>query len=174
MAWTAPRTWVTGETPTAAQFNAHVRDNLNFLYSPPSCRVYHNAAQAATTAVALTVALNSERFDNDTMHDTVTNNSRITFTTAGHYIVIGDIEFAANATGVRVVGISHSSAGILAETEYAEVSAAGVSVLNVSTMYAMSAADYVTIFAYQNSGGNLNVNSDTAFSPEFMAHWMGN
>lgn len=28
MAWTAPRTWVTGETVTAALLNAHVRDNL--------------------------------------------------------------------------------------------------------------------------------------------------
>ena len=28
MAWTAPRTWVTGETVTAALLNAHIRDNL--------------------------------------------------------------------------------------------------------------------------------------------------
>lgn len=31
MAWTAPRTWVTGEIVTAALMNAHVRDNLNAL-----------------------------------------------------------------------------------------------------------------------------------------------
>ncbi len=31
MAWSTPRTWVAGETPTAAQFNAHVRDNLTAL-----------------------------------------------------------------------------------------------------------------------------------------------
>jgi len=29
MAWTTPRTWVTGEVPTAVLMNAHVRDNLN-------------------------------------------------------------------------------------------------------------------------------------------------
>lgn len=28
MAWTAPRTWVAGEVPTAAMMNAHIRDNL--------------------------------------------------------------------------------------------------------------------------------------------------
>lgn len=28
MAWTAPRTWVTGETVTAALMNTHIRDNL--------------------------------------------------------------------------------------------------------------------------------------------------
>lgn len=31
MAWTAPRTWVTGETVTAALMNTHVRDNLTAL-----------------------------------------------------------------------------------------------------------------------------------------------
>lgn len=31
MAWTTPRTWVTGETVTAALMNSHVRDNLDFL-----------------------------------------------------------------------------------------------------------------------------------------------
>lgn len=31
MAWTAPRTWTTGELVTAAMMNSHVRDNLLFL-----------------------------------------------------------------------------------------------------------------------------------------------
>lgn len=31
MAWTAPRTWVAGETVTAALLNTHVRDDLNAL-----------------------------------------------------------------------------------------------------------------------------------------------
>jgi len=31
MAWTTPRTWVDGETATAALFNTHIRDNLNAI-----------------------------------------------------------------------------------------------------------------------------------------------
>lgn len=31
MAWTAPRTWVAGEVPTAATFNTHVRDNFKAI-----------------------------------------------------------------------------------------------------------------------------------------------
>ena len=31
MAWTSPRTWVSGEVPTAAIFNTHVRDNLKAI-----------------------------------------------------------------------------------------------------------------------------------------------
>lgn len=32
MAWTTPRTWSAGETLTAANFNTHIRDNLNAIY----------------------------------------------------------------------------------------------------------------------------------------------
>ena len=34
MAWTNPRTWVAGETLTAALLNVHLRDNLNALGDP--------------------------------------------------------------------------------------------------------------------------------------------
>lgn len=34
MAWTTPRTWVAGETVTAAIMNSHVRDNFNAVGDP--------------------------------------------------------------------------------------------------------------------------------------------
>ncbi len=34
MSWTAPRTWVNGEVPTAAMMNTHVRDNMAVLKTP--------------------------------------------------------------------------------------------------------------------------------------------
>ena len=45
MAWTAPRTWVTGETVTAALMNVHLRDNL-----------LETSAAAVTTAGDITYA----------------------------------------------------------------------------------------------------------------------
>jgi hypothetical protein len=33
--WTTPRTWAVGELATAALMNQHVRDNLEFLKTPP-------------------------------------------------------------------------------------------------------------------------------------------
>lgn len=33
MAWTAPLTWSTGYLATASDFNTHIRDNENYLYS---------------------------------------------------------------------------------------------------------------------------------------------
>lgn len=36
MAWTAPRTWSTGELVTATIMNTHIRDNLDALKDPPT------------------------------------------------------------------------------------------------------------------------------------------
>lgn len=36
MPWTDPRTWVDGETPTGAQFNTQIRDNLKYLKETPA------------------------------------------------------------------------------------------------------------------------------------------
>jgi len=52
MAWTTPRTWVNGEVPGETIFNAHVRDNLNYLYSgrPNSAVVRDNGATYTTSS----------------------------------------------------------------------------------------------------------------------------
>lgn len=47
MAWTAPRTWVTGELVTASLMNTHVRDNLNYLKSQTDAMLGY-ALQLAT------------------------------------------------------------------------------------------------------------------------------
>ena len=40
MAWTTPRTWANSETVNDTIMNAHVRDNLNFLYRPGAWASY--------------------------------------------------------------------------------------------------------------------------------------
>lgn len=47
MAWTAPRTWVTGEIVTAAQLNGHVRDNLSYLKGATGAVELDNAEMQA-------------------------------------------------------------------------------------------------------------------------------
>lgn len=53
MAWTTPRTWVTNETATAANFNTHVRDNLNALYGTTTTYT-PQVDQGVTTNIAKT------------------------------------------------------------------------------------------------------------------------
>lgn len=51
MAWTAPRTYVAGETLTAAILNAHVRDNLNAAFPVGSLHYFIQAGTSTETTV---------------------------------------------------------------------------------------------------------------------------
>ena len=51
MAWSAPRTWVAGETLTAALLNAELRDNLNAAAPVGSIHYYIRAATTAETLI---------------------------------------------------------------------------------------------------------------------------
>jgi hypothetical protein len=187
--WTAPRTWVAGETVTAAIMNTHLRDNLTWLKDALTqlnvtsdsakaqitpalfgARAYHNANQAATSGAFLTVALNSERWDSSAFHDTAVNNSRLTIpaSSSGYYLLGANVEWASNASGYRVIEVQQDGATLLLQDRRAPSSS--------TTMQAMTgiaqinAASYIELLAFQNSGGNLNVNSTGNFSPEFWIH----
>lgn len=150
--------------------------DMNELSDVPRCRLTHNAVQTLTTATLTVLAFNTEIFDAaapNAMHDTVTNNSRITIPTggAGWYMINGNVEFVANATGVRQVQIRHNGATVIASV-IVPTTAAGVCRLNVSAQYRMNVGDYVELQAQQTSGGNLNVTATTDLSPSFSACWL--
>jgi hypothetical protein len=132
----------------------------------PAARVYHNAAQTTATSVWLILAFNSERFDTDTIHDTVTNNSRLTCKTAGKYMINSNVEWAGNATGARSMTLRLNGATDIAFDDVTPVAAVAFR-QNLSTLYDLAVNDYVEVRASQNSGGNLNVNSTGNYSPEF-------
>jgi len=168
-------TWVDGSgggtSIDAADLNANDLGVFNAFYQPCS-RVTHNAAQAITTGTNTALAFNTERFDQagnttDTMHDTVTNNSRLTCRYAGVYQITGNIEWAGNATGDRSVGIRLNGTTFIGQ----ERRVASTTVTHeqfISTLYAMAVNDYVELIVNQTSGGNLNVSQVANISPEFM------
>src|SRR5262245_40483526 len=65
----------------------------------PAARAYHSANQSINSGTNTTLNFDSERFDSDTIHDNVTNNSRLTCKTAGKYLICCNVRWASNATG---------------------------------------------------------------------------
>ncbi len=88
MTWTAPRTWVTSEVPTAAIFNTHVRDNLLDLHQVGS--LFHLAEYSPSANYTLT---NSEA--------DVTGWTSGAITTPGshRYIAIATAQFFTTTLG---------------------------------------------------------------------------
>jgi hypothetical protein len=133
----------------------------------PACRVYHNANQSIADDTYTTLAFNSERFDTDTIHDTVTNNERLTCKTAGKYLIAVNLLFASNNTGGRTVALILNGATNIGRQSCAADPAQETGV-SVSTVYDLAVGDYITVMAYQSSGGALNVVAAGNQSPEFM------
>jgi hypothetical protein len=162
------KTWEDNELVNAQLMNDHIRDSFDFLYSPPAARVYNGSDISVSHSSATALTFDSERFDNDTIHDTVTNPSRLTCKTAGRYLITGHVSFqTANATGVRELWVRLNGATKIAgQTGPGRGSGADTPV-TVGTVYELAENDYVELIAYQDSGSAAAAKAQDNWSPEF-------
>lgn len=151
----APITFVASNVLSAAQLNTNVRDAVNFLIAPPAAVLRNSAAQSLTTATWTPLTWDTEDLDSDNAHSTVTNTARYTAVTAGWYLVTGNVEFVANATGIRQARITDGTT-VFGGQNAVSASAGGTTTLSVSAMVFLAAAAFVQFEAYQTSGGALN------------------
>lgn len=177
MGYTTPTTRASGYIVTAAAWNTDLVENIKFLANPPACRVTHNTTQSLNDAVETTVSFNTERFDTNSMHDTVTNNSRITINTAGIYVVGFHGQFAAANDYVNGYGILRLNGTTYISLAGSDQSVVGISDFQVctTTLYKFAVNDYIEVRALQNNTASAarNLQQGTAFSPEFWAVWVG-
>lgn len=142
------------------------------LTDPPSVRAFHSANQSISNATTTTVSLNLEQYDTDTMHDLAVNNSRVTFTTAGKYIVTFNGVWNKNTTGDRMAQIRKNGTDILAfeskRTGGADLLVGHCLVVQDS----FAATDYIEARVHQTSGGALLLFQDN-YSPFLAATRVG-
>lgn len=144
-------------TVAPAAWGDQVRDNLEFLVDPPACSVFHSAAVGTTNATILNLLANSENFDNNAMHSTVSNTDRITAQTAGRYLFFCTVTFAANATGARLVQFQKNGVTAFNMAHSAPTPSGRDTDLSGVRAIDMAVGDYVVVQARQDSGGALNV-----------------
>jgi hypothetical protein len=134
-----------------------------------AARVYNNASLShATSGAWQPVTFNSEAFDDDGMHDLVTQTDRLTILQAGTYFLGAQIHFANHGTGQRAIKILVNGSTIIAYRE--EVPSASYhTALYASTLYALAAGDFLTVEAYQTSGGALDILYAAEYTPVFWA-----
>jgi len=134
----------------------------------PQARVTHSANQSIANTTTTALAFDSEAFDTDAIHDTATNNTRLTCKTAGRYLIYADVSWPSTGGGtIRQVGfrvngsdqIGFQTGPVGGGTYEVQVSA--------STEYTLAANDYVECVVFQDSGGALNVLTHANFSPIF-------
>lgn len=126
------------------------------------CRVYMSAAQSIANNTDVTLNFNTEAFDTDAYHDTVTNNSRITIPTgkAGKYLFNGQINFASNTAGQRWISIKDGTGTIVARSNMMTVNG-DTTFINCSGVVNCAVGDYFILQAYQTSGSSINANGNS-------------
>jgi len=157
------------QTLSDTEIPAAIMRDAEHVAAHVGARAYHDAAQVIPNTTHTALAFNSERYDTDTIHDLVTNNSRLTCKTAGKYLIGGCISFEnIDDTRISELYIRFNGATIIAHAFRAVGATANVGQL-VSCIYDLAVNDYVELVAYHSAGADRNLLAAANFSPEF---WM--
>lgn len=144
-----------------------------YMIKNVGARVYSSTDQGITGTISLTpfqtITFDSERWDTDNIHDTVTNNSRLTCNTPGLYYIFGHIAFVSSpderARGLHIQ-LNGNSSQVIARQKYKNASGQYCD-MSVSTVWELSSGDYVELQAQQQSGATLNISKVNYNSIEF-------
>jgi hypothetical protein len=175
VAWTTPRTWTNNETVTDTILNAHVRDNLTAIVSPPYVHVRATAATSIGTAVAA-VVWDTEIADTDNMYAPGTP-TRVTVNTAGLYLVQGGYGVAsatANAVFSLQWMVTSTSAAISQAGSSVVIGATARSImLHNSTFVRLYVNDYVSLGAFHTGATTPATSTTGSYTSWMQLRWMG-
>lgn len=169
------RTWVAGEVVTAAHFNTNIRDVFNYLLAVPILEARQIVAQTLATSTGAAVTMTAEDVDSSGMHSTSSNTSRATAVYPGWYQAGGVTVTLANATGRRVNWWSVNGTQLnSSQTSQAATAANDAGVCARLKHAFLNVGDYLELYAYQESGGNLNTDSAVLRSSGMSVRWVSN
>jgi len=151
--------------------------DLSRVWNPPACRVYNNVTQNLVTGFT-TLTFNTERYDTDNMHSTVSNLTRITFNTAGLYEVYAGVAFDGSISGERIISIFLNGNGaneVVTKRDSVNTTGGGTT-WQVSTIGKFAVADFIEVRCYNSTGSTIILGAGTATSwnvCDFGATWVG-
>lgn len=155
--WTTPITWTVGAKVTAAQMNAHIRDNSLYMWDPPRCALRLTAVQAVANATDHTVSWSEAVWDSHGDMWDVGGPSSIMITRDGVYAFNLTTEWAETANGGKRAARLHKNGTQL--RKFHEISADGVSPFAASNTIETNCVDgdVFTVVVRQLSGASLNL-----------------
>ena len=126
-----------------------------------SVSIVRSAAQSIGTGAWTALTFASEEYDNGSMANVPTQNTRITVPTGagGRYLVSASSSYDANATNGRWLALYKNGVNIYYCNVPGSSLLGGAQGLNCSWVIDATAGDYYELWTYQNSGGALNSGS---------------
>lgn len=169
---------VAADQPIASVWGNTVADTVNFLRNPPSCRIYNNANFPMSTGVTTPLTFNTERWDTDAMHDPAVNPGRITFKTAGLYLVTLGLEYTGRADWLNEYGgirLNGATPPIVAASGGTITVATIPPLLALAGIYKFAVGQWIDAVAYGHNTASaaFNIVGGNGASLEFGATWIG-
>lgn len=124
---------------------------------PTLCVVTSTVAQSIPNATWTNLAWDNNSIDNNGLHSTLSNIENIIIKEAGAYRIFSRIQFAANATGTRVMRILVNGGAVDRTTVYVNaLTAIQATTIQTEIIRNLVPGTTVRIEVYQDSGGALN------------------
>jgi hypothetical protein len=140
------------------------------------CAVYKGSgtAQTINNTTTTIIEFNTELLDTDGFHSTSTNTGRITIPSgkAGKYLVYGRVSYLNNATGVRAARLFKNEDN-LADLFSDNTGSTYGGVVEATAIADLAVGDYVTVRAFQSSGGSLNTQNGGVLYDFLFAIYLG-
>jgi hypothetical protein len=136
------------------------------------CGLSQSGAQSISNTTQTDLTFDTEAFDTDAYHSTSTNTARITIPAGkgGYFLVTARVSYASNSSGTR--GLWLRKNGTEVATCFTQpVATSDITTVQINQIMALTVGDYITMNAYQGSGGALNTATDqgkTYFAVEYL------
>jgi hypothetical protein len=125
---------------------------------PPLAVLRASAAQSVVTATFTALTFDTEDADTEGGHSTSSDTSRYNVPRTGWWDCTGTIVWGASVTGLRIVqwyvnGVPKNQGTTQVPT--VTTGGSGTTITAAARLY-LVAGDYIELYGYQTSGGNLN------------------
>ena len=126
----------------------------------PTVLARRNSTFPVGNATWTAIEWDAEEWDTDGMHETSVNPTRFTIKRNGLYQVIANYAITNSSGGeARLIGISKN--GDMRAIQYNKsLTVSFLGIFHVVGLFNCIVGDYIEIFAYQDSGGSLNILAD--------------
>ena len=118
-------------------------------------RLTNSGTVAMSNGVDNTLTWDTESIDTDTMHEGVTNPARITFNTAGDYVVGASVSISTLGTLILKINLNAVPTVIAEAKDSGGVTHAAY----IKTVYTFAQGDYIYLTANPSLGGDLEARS---------------
>jgi hypothetical protein len=175
MPWTNPETFTAGQTLTAASMNA-MSGNVDFLRDGrpagvrPAVRANVSGSTSLTNGNLVKIAYGAaDSYDTDAMHDTVTNNTRITIKTAGLYLLHSKLTVTGTPLNYQEHVLIVNNTTRIHQNGYGGTLSGATT---ATALYSFALNDYIEVAYYHTTGTSLGVNT-SADQTFFSATYIG-